>query len=49
MSNDGLTLPVLGVTRYKVTRYCNSTTFSGNERVTKYFFLSTNAVTVTEI
>jgi len=24
-------LPVLGVTRYKVTRYCNSTTFSGNE------------------
>ena len=29
---------MLGVTRYKVTRYCNSTTFSGNEHVTKYIY-----------
>lgn len=41
--------PVLGVTRYKVTHYCNSTTFRGNEHVTKYFFKSSNAVTITEI
>lgn len=40
---------VLGVTRYKVTHYCNSTTFRGNEHVTKYFFKSSNAVTITEI
>ena len=40
---------MLGVTRYKVTHYCNSTTFRGNEHVTKYFFKSSNAVTITEI
>ena len=33
-----LLLAVLGVTRYKVMRYCKSTTFSSNKHVTKYIF-----------